>query len=563
MEDYTDIEDLFNEHQEAFTIYVVEQKFANDRGRKFFRRFINKENFISTQADMSKLLNRIINWIGKNLPNLKNIITDLLLNQKKAALNEIILTMSQAFTTYNHQAVGPEVIDPIIIQEGNISKKHLTQLVSLHQYSILQPTIIIILKDDNLKRARTLLQFCPNGMNVKLIRNNGEATIYKVVNSGVDDVVTFIDMFAMQCFSTCSHTERDVLLSDELLEDSIISYYSPLMFKIRSKLLYDDKNSCITDLNDIITGLKNYSTKSERELKLTSSFLCMAKLNRVFCRDLGGKDILDAIQIATELNNDLLLAHAYRYAYFIPKISESEQIPLLKTARNIFTTNKLVDHSIYCENNELILQFNSEKVEPRNFKHLADKAVNDVHGLVGTSHIYNNAGVAYLISGNSNAAIDYFDKGYKYAQREDRTVQRVAIQVNQMIAKSYSFIKIKEEDIILNMRQIFDGMGNELPYLSACYALNVLSVAFKQNLRLFKELLQLYPVEDLINLALSTNKMGSGPLVLQLKTLYNHNHNFDIINKVILPSELSIVSGRRAQFIERYGYNPSIFYVWI
>ncbi len=563
MENFIDTEELFNEHQEAFTIYVVEQRFANDRGRKFFNSFKGKENFISTEVEINKFLAKITNWLGKNAPNLKNLITNLLLNQKRAALDEIVLIMSQTFTTYNHQAVGPEVIDPIIIQEDGISKKRLSQLVCLHQHSILQPTIIIILKDNNFERAKELLQFCPNGMNIKFIRNNGESTIYKVINSGADDIELFIDMFATQCFSTCSHTQREILLSEELRKESIISFYSPLMFKIRSKLLFDEKESCKTDLDIIINDLSNNTQCNEKSLYLSNSFLCLAKLNRVFCNDSGNQDILDALTIAKELNNDILLAHVYRYAYFLPQENELDQVPLLQKAQDIFTQNGMMDHAIYCENNALILQFNSNKVRPRQFKALSEKAINDVHGLVGISHIYNNTGVAYLLAGNPNDALENFNKGYELARKEDRTVQRLAIQVNILIAESYSLKKVSEENIIFNMRQIFDSMGDELPYLSACYVTNLLAIAGKQNFNLYNNLLILFPVERLIQLSLYSNIMSSGPLILQLKTLYEQNHNFDLINKLILPSKKSKISGRRAEFIERYGYNPLIFYVWI
>lgn len=563
MENNLDIEELFNEHQETFTIYVVEQRFANDKGRKFFNGFKGTENFISSEVEINKFINKITNWLGKNVPNLKNLVTDLLLNQKRAALNEIVLMMSQTFTTYNHQAVGPDVIDPIIIQEGKISKKRLNQLVNLHQYSILQPTIIIILKDNNFNRAKNLLQFCPNGMNIKFICNSGKSTIYKVINKGVDNINLFINMFVTQCFSTCSHTQREILFSEELRDESIISYYTPLMFKIRSKLLYDEKESCKADLNDIIENLSNIPQSDERFIYLINCFLCLAKLNRVFCNDSGTQDILDALTIAKEYENNILLAHVYRYAHFLPQTDESEQIPLLKKAQDIFIQNGMIDHALYCENNELILQFNSNKIRPRNFKALSEKAVNDVHGLVGISHIYNNTGVAYLLSGNPYDAIDNFKRGYELARKEDRTVQRLAIQVNILVAESYSLKTIDRIDIIFNMRQIFDSMGKELPYLSACFVLNLLAIADKQIPELYNELLELFPIERLLQLSLYSNMLSSGPLILQLKTLYEHNHNFDIINRLILPDKTSRISGRRAEFIKHYGYNPFIFYVWI
>lgn len=555
--------DLFNEHQESFTVYVVEQRFANYRGREYFNSFKGKPNFISTEEDINSFLGKILSWIGKNMPQLKSIIEKLLLNQKKAALDEIILIMSQTFNTYNHQAVGPEVIDPIIIQEGKISQKKLTQLIHLHQYSLLQPSIIIILMDDELERAQQLLKFCPNGTNVKLIRNDGQSTMFKIINSGLDDLETFLDMFSMQCFSACSHTKKDVLLSDELLSESMISYYSPLMFQIRSKLLNEDKQSCMSDLEEIIRGLSEFKADTSKEEFLKKGFLCLAKLNRVFCRDRGGQDILDALSIANELNNEILRAHVYRYAYFLPGLKETDQKELLADAKTVFRKNRLADHAIYCENNELVLQFHTDKIDPHTFNALAVKAVNDVHGLVGISHIYNNAGAAYLLSGNPARAMDYFKKGYSFADCEDRALQRVAIEVNMLLTRSYSLEHIDDREIILCMREIFDSMNGEVPYLYACYTLNLLAVAHRQSSHLYKELITMFKAEQLIQEGLRTNIMGSGPLIMQLKTLYSRSSDFDIITRVPILSDVSYVSGKRASFIKRYGFNPAIFYVWI
>ncbi len=44
------IEDYFSEHIDSFTIYVVEQKFAVNQGREYFKHFATKEHFINNNT---------------------------------------------------------------------------------------------------------------------------------------------------------------------------------------------------------------------------------------------------------------------------------------------------------------------------------------------------------------------------------------------------------------------------------------------------------------------------------------------------------------------------------
>lgn len=61
-------------------------------------------------------------------------------------LQSLFVPLVNFFQLSLHQAAGPDVIDPIIIEEGNVFSRYLTQLVNLHKESILRPTIIVILQ---------------------------------------------------------------------------------------------------------------------------------------------------------------------------------------------------------------------------------------------------------------------------------------------------------------------------------------------------------------------------------------------------------------------------------
>ena len=73
------------------------------------------------------------------------------------------------------------------------------------------------------------------------------------------------------------------------------------------------------------------------------------------------------------------------------------------------------------------------------------------------SHIYNNVGVAQLMCGFPEDAITSFDAGLDYARSEERVVQRLALLTNRLIAYSYNYIKIPEEDFYRILNLIRDG----------------------------------------------------------------------------------------------------------
>lgn len=156
------IRDFFKETEEAFTIYVVEQRFVVGRGADYFRSYKGKENYIDTNHLMKKRIFQILQGINKKIPDSAELIKNCFNLVSPVGLIDIITSLSKIFTVQEHQAAGPDVIDPIIIQEGDILPKYVNQIVALHKTSILRPTIIILLKDNDFSRAKILLSGCPH-----------------------------------------------------------------------------------------------------------------------------------------------------------------------------------------------------------------------------------------------------------------------------------------------------------------------------------------------------------------------------------------------------------------
>ena len=94
----------------------------------------------------------------------------------------------------------------------------------------------------------------------------------------------------------------------------------------------------------------------------------------------------------------------------------------------------------------------------REFDLLLEEAISNVPGLVGMSHIFNNTGVAYLVTVQPESSVEYFTKGVDYAHGQERTVQRLALYINKLLADFYCGERVKENQIRTIMREINDGM---------------------------------------------------------------------------------------------------------
>lgn len=120
------INDYFSEHIDSFTIYVVEQKFAVNQGKDYFKQFANEEHLINSDSKMKRHLSKMLNWIQKKIPDVaeltKNVISAKA-TPSPSGIVDVVTSLYKLFTVTEHQAAGPEFIDPIIIEEINISSK--------------------------------------------------------------------------------------------------------------------------------------------------------------------------------------------------------------------------------------------------------------------------------------------------------------------------------------------------------------------------------------------------------------------------------------------------------
>lgn len=558
-----DIRDFFKENDSSFTIYVVEQRFVTGRGADYFRSFKGTVNYIDSDEVIKKRLKGILGKITTHIPNITELIDKCFGLSNSMPLLEVISALSKLFSVTEHQAAGPDVIDPIIIQEGKVLPKYINQLITLHKTSILRPVIIILLKDNDFDRAGKLLSGAPHNTQVKMIRNSGKTENFRVINCGAQNIDEFLEAFSYQCFSICSNTKRSLLYNEEWAENSYVKLYAPSIMQIRSDLIFRDKTLVRPDLDKLINTVILNSKNYEFDNRLLKAFECILRIFRVFCNDGGTQDINAAWQIAKELDNEILLAHVYRNAYFLEKPTFDEKIDMMKQASSIFSQNEMEDHSVYAKNNYLVRQFDTDSVSVYDFLDLQEQAIYNVPGLVGMSHILNNTGAALLTNGHPDEAIKYFDKGLDYAFRPERSIQKIAIMSNKAISKTYCYTHVDENELKMIMNLIFDNKEVlNLPFLSARYALNIVAIGYSESIELGKELLNLYPVDKLIQSSLSDNVLGSGQLLLQLNVLAKKYNQPQLLDICTHPSQILEAKGIRKEFIIRTSFNPCSFSTW-
>jgi len=559
-----DVKSFFRESQEAFTIYVVEQRFVAERGYEYFNSFIGKENLIVDDSSLKKRINKLLAYAQNHVPNVAELIKVCFSGGSlfsPSGIIDVINALSKLFSIEKHQAVGPENINPLIIQEGKISKKYLSQLVSLHQESILQPTIIILLLDNNFDRAKELVSKCPCGINVKFIKNSGECTIYKIVNSGAENTNELIDLFSKQCFSTCSSTKRDILFS-EPTDNNMLFTYAPHILRFRSLLVEeDDSPKTLSEINQTINAVIAHKVTTEKDLKIKESLLCMLKLFKVYCMNKCTPDMYDAMKLSQSIGNDILQAHVLRYSNFLPNISIQTKNEMLVEASGIFEKNNVEDHAIYCTNNYLINQFYTDKIDIKAFNELQEKAEYNVPGLVGMSYIFNNTGVAFLYSHRYDDAIESFEKGISYAKY--RPMQRIGLMTNLYIAKCCNFNEISNAELYRLVTYIFDLYGcDNSPFLTANYVMNLVAIASKYCYSFAEELIRIFPICRLIQTALSCEQFGTGSLSLQVTLLQTKHANL-FPCKFYFPKIRTPISGIRMRFLCNHMLHPTIFNAWL
>ena len=151
-----DVEKIFYNDSSVFTIFVVEQRFVVGRGHEYLNKFINTQHFFDSERKIKQFYNKIVDKIQGSVTPVAKSVSNIITGDYVASIAEIITSLCKLFTVTEHQAAGPHVVDPIIIQEGEVTKRSLNKIINIHKDSILRPAIIVLLKDNDFERAKEL-----------------------------------------------------------------------------------------------------------------------------------------------------------------------------------------------------------------------------------------------------------------------------------------------------------------------------------------------------------------------------------------------------------------------
>lgn len=546
-----------------FTVFVVSKRYFQLRGKEYLRQYLGTKHWINSNNEIKKRIKLTSDYLYQKTPDASELIDSLLTasQSKQSSTNDLIISLTKLFAVTEHKS--DDVLDPIIIEEGDIQPENLIHFLSILSNSFYSSTVIFILNDKDFDRAKILLSACPNNMNVCMIYDDHTKKTYKVINTGAKNINEFMDSYVRQCFSTCSRTERGILTTQEWTSNPIINTFSPTVFNIRSTFIKEHKLYAADNINWLVTNLAEFEAKGTDNKLLKLNLECIANLFRVYCNDRGGSELKRALDIAKELNSDLLLAHVYRYCHFW-KNSRKEKQDFLLEAEKTFIKYDIEDHAVYCNNNSIIHQFSLDKINLNNFIDLEKRARTNTPGLALMSHIINNVGVAYLFERDFIGAIMSFDRGLKYSGNTD--IQELALRSNRISAVILSGEKFDDKEAYRIMERIFSpSLGlKRMPFLTAQFALNVLACAQISDPQLVRDLLTQYQLRDLIQTAFHKNIMGTGSMIKQLGILAMKSSLIDrFVNSIDFPKEQTSVSGIRLDFICTYGINPFFFNTWL
>lgn len=550
-----DVEDFFIQTSGEPTIFVVSQQFAVTRGHQYFKQFEGTKNYVVSYEKAESFILRVASWIFKKTPDIGSLVQQCFFSDS-LDINSVVEHLSKLFTAEEHQAAGPEIIDPIIIQEGTVTKHQIGQIVSMHKNSILRPTIIIMLKDNNFTRARELLGLCPNGLVVKFVDNTGIRSSDMILNTGADNVEEFLRIYSRQCFNACSRTDTGVIMNEEWAGDSIVREFAPTLLKSRSLLLHGEKQHALSDINSTLTRIQDVSLHPGKNAEVAGGIRCIANLFKVFCNDSGEKEMRECLTIAKELNSEVLQAHVNRYSFFLKGSTYDSRDPLLTLASEVFSRNNMEDHSIYCENNRLMRYFYCNEMSSLSFEELVLRATANVPGLVGMPILLNNTGASLIYEGRYEDAIPYLEKGLKHFPQQDH---RIGLLSNLLIARQRLGIEV-EENQVNEIVMAAQCLPPELYFLSAHFLLNGLATARKQK-DLLEELMHNASITNTINNSLNPNIPGHTSLSHQLDYLISKDSIFGALSGE--RTKLPLSPGRRGHFIESSGMNPTIFHAWL
>lgn len=555
------IEEKFNPNRTNASINIVTYAFKMKFCKEYIAQYKGKDNYIFSGNKIKNLINKTMHKMRRHRADINQFFKDLE-SSKNIKATILIKTIAMLVQIIPSAVVGPDILDPIIIEinQGTIPTIH--KIVENYATSPIHPIIILLLDEEtDEETVNSILQKLPVNLKIAIHDDNGNTKVYSVIkNKGAENIGEFIDAYSYQCFSTCASTSRQIIIND-LQNSDKISLLSSLLLKSHSSLLIDNKIEAQKDIKEV------YRLLSDTPLSETMSklFKCINDLNAVYANDRGGGEILEAIRLSKELGSPLITAFVNRYAHFIPRTNYDEKVSLLDAAATVFEKNNIMDHKLYCINNALTYSFYTDCLNLEQFDQMLSEAVSNVPGLAGMSILYNNVGTAYLYNRNAQDALVKFKTGMDYANSLNRPAQRIGLIGNIAIAQSLSGDKISIDEFINSSNDIMHMPNTRnLPFIQINGLMNLIAAAlYQNNIEAAKYIRQNKEFKNIMSRSLQPNVMGTGSLVKQIEVLTTISQGLLDFSEFNCSVKASPLSGIRGDYIEEHGFNPAIGNAWL
>ena len=557
----TNIEELLNPNNTNTSVNIVSYGFKMKYCREFIEKYINKPNYISSGKKIKDFFRRTMQSMRKHQDNVDELIMDL--EECKSAKRSILLKiLAKLIHIIPSIAVGPNILDPIIIEVNKETLTTIHKVVENYIYSPIRPIIILLLdKDSNIESIPEILKKFPVNLRVAIHNDFGKTEIISVLNNfGAENIQEFMDDYACQCFNSCCYTS-DRIIIDGINDDDRTSIISKLFLKCHSSLLIDSKTTALKDINLINELLKTDKISPD----ILNLFNCINSLNTVYATDIGGENIVKAIKCSEEIDNPLITAFVNRYAHFIPNTTYSEKTELLYSAATEFEKRKMLDHKLYCTNNALTYSFYTDSLDLVKFYDMLAEAISNVPGIAGMSILYNNVGTALLYNRSPEEALNKYRTGLDFATNFNRPAQRIGLIGNLAISESLLGNKHSTDDLIKSANDIiYMPNAQTLPFIQINGLLNLLAVAIYENNRDAMNLIfNNDNFKNILKKALDPKCLGTGSLTTQLKVLSHKSRGLLDFSEYNLPKITSQISGIRQNYITENGFNPAIGNAWL
>lgn len=556
------LEDLLKYRENHFTIYAVDNDYANNFGKSFFNSYKDTENYIDTSNKLSRIIKKINQYIFQNTDSTADYINQVFKDKDNriGAIIKLAVPLIHVVSAEFHQAQKNTLPDPAIIVEGEITSRKMGHFISKVREATFTPKIIVVLKSNNLEQSKRLFQKCPNNTHVQFIKNDGSKIDYKVINTGAKSTDEFLESYVEQCFSTCSKSDKRVIFDKKTEDNDIVKKYMYDLLIIRSDLIYDRKDKVRKSINDLHKKINEEIPKNMEERQIILLLKCIINIYKIYCNDFGGSEILEAFTIAKEINIELINAFVWRYAGFNPTLNTESKNELLHQSVSIFEHNHILDQAVYCSNNLLFSQFYNNSINITDFNRLNEKAINDVPGLVGMSYVYNNVGVANLYYGNPEEAIQKFKIGQSYAK--ERPFQLYGLKTNELIASSFLGIKSDEEELLKTVKCMDQALGtHDTVFLTANYMANIIAIAANDNVSLANKVIEDFSLNALFDKALNPNMFGFQSLYHQLNMIKEKYPRVRL--KIRKMNVAALLNNQRTAYMKKNLQHPTIYNTWL